>query len=116
MLFSEFMEGTQCRDNEYNHKVFRDLEVMYMNSNMTKADVYEYGKKLVDNSKTEAELKFEAEIKEQIHRYKVLISQEKQEREYRRDIDDKYMIKYCTKNIQQYRAKIKELRWVLGLV
>ena len=50
MLYSEFIEGTGCQDNRHNFKVFQDLEVMYMNSNLTKEQIYEYGKKLVDNT------------------------------------------------------------------
>ena len=63
MMFSEFVNGTKCRDNEHNRKVFENLEVMYMNTEMTKEEIYEYGKKLVDNSKTPAEIEFENEIK-----------------------------------------------------
>lgn len=66
MLYSEFVEGTGCRDNEYNYRVYKNLEVMYMNSDMSKAEIYEYGKKLVDNSKTERELQIEAEVREEI--------------------------------------------------
>lgn len=66
MMYSEFAEAVGCRDNDHNHKVFRDLEIMYMNSDMSKAEIYEYGKKLVDNSKSEAELKVEAEVKAEI--------------------------------------------------
>lgn len=66
MLWNEFVEGTGCRDNEHNYKVYKDLEVMYMNSDMNKAEIYEYGKKLVDNSKSEKELEAEREIKEEI--------------------------------------------------
>ena len=56
MLFSEFREGTGCKDNQHNHEVYKNLEIMYMNSDMTKEEIYEYGKKLVDNSKTVEEL------------------------------------------------------------
>ena len=49
MLFSEFVEGTGCKENMYNFKVYSDLEVMYDNSDLTKEQIYEYGKKLVDN-------------------------------------------------------------------
>lgn len=66
MLYSEFIDGTGCRDNEHNYEVYKNLEVMYMNSDMSKAEIYEYGKKLVDNSKTERELQIEAEVREEI--------------------------------------------------
>lgn len=49
MLFSEFIEGTGCKATRHNFKVYEDLEVMYNNSCITKEQIYEYGKKLVDN-------------------------------------------------------------------
>lgn len=115
MLFSEFKEGTGCRDNEYNHKVYRDLEVMYMNSELSKAEIYEYGKKLVDNSKSEKELEFERQIKEEIEIYKTKIVAEKNDVEYRKAIEDKDMLAYHRNNIRHYRQKIRELKWVLGM-
>ena len=60
MMYCEFVAGTGCKDTPHNYKVFEDLEVMYMNSDLSKEQIYEYGKKLVDNSKTEKELAFEA--------------------------------------------------------
>ena len=66
MLYSEFINGTGCKDNDHNYEVFKNLEVMYMNTDMTKDQIYEYGKKLVDNTKSEKEIAFEKEIKEQI--------------------------------------------------
>ena len=66
MMYSEFVAGTGCKDNAHNYEVFQNLEAMYMNTDMSKAEIYEYGKKLVDNSKSEAELKLEAELKAEI--------------------------------------------------
>ena len=66
MLYSEFITGTGCKDTEYNYNVYKNLEIMYMNSEMTKAQIYEYGKKLVDNSKSEKQIEFENEIKAEI--------------------------------------------------
>lgn len=70
MLYSEFINGTGCRDTEYNFKVYLNLDILYMNSSLTKDEIYEYGKKLVDNSKSEAELRAEQEVKENINRLK----------------------------------------------
>ena len=70
MMYSEFVEGTGCRENEHNYKVFQNLEIMYMNSNMTKAEVYEYGKKLVDNSKSERQIELESQAKAEIKKLK----------------------------------------------
>ena len=49
MLFSEFVENVGCKENAHNFKVYQDLEIMYMNSDISKEAVYEYGKKLVNN-------------------------------------------------------------------
>ena len=70
MLWSEFIEGTGCKDTEKNYNVYKELEVIYMNTDCSKAHIYEMGKKLVDNSKTEAEVEFERKIKEEIQFYK----------------------------------------------
>lgn len=83
MMYSEFIEGTGCKDNEKNYKVFKNLEIMYMNSDMSKEEIYEYGKKLVDNSKSEKELAFEAEVKKEIE-------------------DWKQQIEWCKESIERY--------------
>ena len=67
-MYSEFVKGTGCKENEHNYNVFLKLEDLYMNSDITKEDVYAFGKKLVDNSETEEEKalreKIESEIKD----------------------------------------------------
>lgn len=66
MLYEEFLEGTGCKDKACNYKVYKDLEILYMNSNLTKEQIYEYGKKLVDNSLTDMQLAWNANIDDQI--------------------------------------------------
>lgn len=128
MLYSEFIEGTGCKDNEYNYKVYKDLEIMYMNSDMSKAEIYEYGKKLVDNSKSEAELKLEAEIKAEIAehkaeiaKYKEWIEQNEEMLSYWKERMDKEMvafyrnpIKSWKEEIRYHRNQIAALKWVLA--
>ena len=63
MLWCEFIDGTGCKISEHNYQVYKDLEIMYINSDMTKNQVYEYGKKLVDNSKTPEQIAFIEGIK-----------------------------------------------------
>ncbi len=126
MLYSEFVEGTGCKDTEYNHKIYKRLELMYMaDDSITKQEIYEYGKKLVDNSKTPAEIEFENSIKSQIADFKRAI------KDYRDDIKryeeflvgetDKEWIKSCRANIKfrkheiaYFNEKIRSLKWVLG--
>lgn len=128
MLYSEFIEGTGCKDNEYNYKVYKDLEIMYMNSDMSKAEIYEYGKKLVDNSKSEAELKVEAEVKAEIEehkkeiaQYKEWIKQNEEILSYWKERMDKEMvafyrnpIKSWKEEIRYHRNQIAALKWVLA--
>lgn len=128
MMYSEFIAGTGCKENEHNYKVFRNLEIMYMNSDMSKAEIYEYGKKLVDNSKSERELKLEAEIKERINSLKAEIESEKSYIEWKTELmknykeagfkDDVKMIRNTIKSAKEriagLRREIAGLKWVLG--
>lgn len=70
MLYSEFVQGTGCKEADNNYRVYKELEIIYMNSDCTKAHIYEMGKKLVDNSKTEAEIALEKQYKEEIENLK----------------------------------------------
>lgn len=124
MMYSEFVEGTGCRDNEHNYKVFKDLEIMYVNSDMSKAQIYEYGKKLVDNSKSQKELELEANIKEQIEAAKRMIEIIKKDIEWEQtklewdwtpaEIKDiKRHIKAHKERIKEQKIRINSLKWVL---
>ena len=66
MLYDEFMQGTGCRDNADNYKVYKDLEILYMNSDLTKEQIYEYGKKLINNALTASQIEWNNDIDEQI--------------------------------------------------
>lgn len=114
MLYSEFIEGTGCKDNETNYRVYKDLEVMYMNSDMSKAEIYEYGKKLVDNSKSAAEIEAEEKLNEEIKERKEAIKERKESNvRYDREINsyrdwmareqDEDTIEYCKSNIKWMR-------------
>lgn len=124
MMYSEFAEAVGCRVNAHNYEVFRNLEIMYMNSDMSKAEIYEYGKKLVDNSKTEEELKLEAEINAEIKEKKNEIVNCKADIErlsYYIGIEtDEYWIRRWKEEIKdrkeyirRLRNEIKALGWVL---
>lgn len=66
MMYSEFVKGTNCKQTEYNYNVFLTLEKIYIDSDLTKEEIYAIGKMRVDNSETPAEReareKIEAEI------------------------------------------------------
>lgn len=117
MLYSEFIQGTGCKDNEKNYKVYKDLEIMYMNSNMSKAEIYEYGKKLVDNSKSEKELKIEQEIKEQIAEYKKYLKAYKEWVDYHtmmariyKENGDKESEKRQREQVKQFKLECRRIR------
>lgn len=125
MMYSEFVEGTGCKENEHNYKVYRDLEIMYMNSDMSKDEIYEYGKKLVDNSKSEEQIRIEKKIKEEIEDEKDLIKWYKDKiRLYTMFINEtpcsfeevkeyKHWIKSYKEMIKNARSRIKSLKWIL---
>ena len=124
MLYDEFVKGTGCKENEHNYKVYKELEIIYMNTDCTKEHIYEMGKKLVDNSKSEKAIEIEskvnAEIKElkdgidyykrEIERYEFLIPFET-DAIYLKDW--KGMVKYYKDEIRKCRNKIRELKWVI---
>ncbi|MCR4671954.1 MAG: hypothetical protein K5637_01790 [Lachnospiraceae bacterium] len=128
MLYNEFIEGTGCKDNEHNYKVYKELEIIYMNTDCTKEHIYEMGKKLVDNSKSEAELKFEAKIKAEIEqhkkeiaRYMSLIEHDKHYIEYWKAAVDKDMynmyrnlLKFNRDQVRFHKSAIAKLKLCLA--
>lgn len=126
MLYGEFIEGTGCRDNEHNFKVYKDLEIMYMNSDMSKAEIYEYGKKLVDNSKSEEALAFEAELKAKMAKLKEENKTYKADIEWYEEVLErahepvtisnvKNTIKWYKKCMKDNKKQISELKWILSI-
>lgn len=128
MLFQEFVEGTGCRETEKNYKIYKELEIIYMNTDCSKEHIYEMGRKLVDNSKTEKELRIEAVVKSQIGhheneiaKYKEWIEDAETKLIYWKEDGDKDMIKcyrdnikFFKNNIKWERNRINELKWVLS--
>lgn len=128
MLYNEFIEGTGCKDNEHNYKLYKELELIYMNSDCTKEHIYEMGKKLVDNSKSESELNVEAEVnaeiaelKKQIEANKHWIAYYKEQKNYNKSVGDKYwekeyrrMERYYTDENKRLKNRIEALKWVLA--
>lgn len=114
MLYNEFIEGTGCKDSEYNYNVYKELEIIYMNTDCSKAHIYEMGKKLVDNSKSEAQLKLEAEIKSQIEEKRNEITSNRKWIEYYSAVEDSRMVKYYKNENKRARAEIAALKWVLA--
>lgn len=128
MMYSEFATATGCKDNAHNHKLFNNLEVMYMNTDMSKEEIYEIGRAMMDNSKSEEELRLEAELraeiddlKEEIKRLKNDIDFYKGMGDYYKEIGDKdnaavqrRMIANRKDDIRTIKRRIAEIRWILG--
>ena len=127
MLYSEFIAGTGCKQNDHNFKVYQNLEAMYMHTSMTKEEIYEYGKKLVDNSKTEEQIKLEEKVnaeiwfnENEIKRYKGYIEENEGFLKIWKEDGDKSMIdfyrnsiRFYKKQVKELRMKVNELKWVL---
>lgn len=113
MLYSEFIQGTGCKESEYNFQVYKNLEIMYMNSDLTKSEIYEYGKKLVDNSKSQKMIDFEMQIKNEIKELKNHLAFTKNEIKYYEsmamDSDESFKPIYRA-DIKRYKAEIKNTR------
>lgn len=129
MLYSEFLRGTGCRDNEHNYNLYKELEIIYMNTDCTKEHIYMYGKKLADNSKSEKQLQFEAETNEKIEAHKKEIEYRTADLEYYKGLLEyekengqdaesikryKNMIKYNRDEIKAQKQRIKELKWIIA--
>ena len=140
MLYSEFVEGTGCKQTEKNYEIYRGLELVYMNTELTKEEVYKMGKKLVDNSPSEEELKQRGKImvevelvekaikddreivkwkEEEIERYEQYIENnwcdnEEEEESFKRWIkDDRSYIKNAKQTIKSNKQKLRTLKEML---
>lgn len=98
MLYSEFVSGTKCKETEENYNIYKYLEILYMNSDISKDKIYEFGKKLVNNDLTEEEKEHNARIQAEIDDLKEQIKLSKTWNNYY-DID-----------VREARLKIKLLK------
>ena len=121
MLYSEFVTGTGCKDTQKNYQIYKNLEIMYMNSDMSKQEIYEYGKQLVDNSKTDAEIEAEEKISKEIEELKKNIEDHKErietlkesierEQEYLKVETDDGWKRYYKSNISWWKQDLKQQR------
>lgn len=119
MLYEEFREGTGCRDNQYNYKVYKDLEIIYMNSDITKNEIYEYGKKLVNNDLTDRQKEWNREMMEKIDELREELEEaqavlERNERDlvYWKNAGEEYkdMVGYRKSDIKYYKREIIRIK------
>lgn len=117
MLYSEFVENTGCKENDHNYTLYKRLELIYMNDDtVSKQDIYDMGKKLMDNSKSEAEVLFEEEMHAEIASYKDEISNYQRQIENEKSLfnPSKPYMKYCREQIRFFKRRINECKWLLG--
>jgi protein subunit release factor A len=128
MLYDEFVKGTGCTENEKNYEVYKNLEAMYMNTDMTKEQIYEYGRKLVDNSKSEKVIEIEKEYTERLRKLKEELKEYKAEIKYNQEMKDFYkqdndtemckhhlrQIKYLKEQIKEVQVEINDCKFILG--
>ena len=123
MLYDEFLAGTGCRDNADNYKVYKDLEILYMNSELTKQEIYEYGKKLVNNALTAAQIAWNEDIDRQIAKVQEQVDYYLGEVEYYKRViamwtgydedsvkSGKYQLKRVKREARYYKNKIRDLK------
>lgn len=123
MLYDEFIQGTGCRDNADNFKVYKDLEILYMNSDLTKEAIYEYGKKLVNNGLTEKQKAWNADIDGQIAKLQEQVDYYIGEADYYKKVIEmwtgydadavksgKYQLQRVKREARYYKNKIKGLK------
>ena len=132
MLWSEFIQGTKCKDTEYNYKVYKQLESLYMiNDNLSKEDIYKTGKMLVDNAETESEKEARQEKENKINTYIDWINENNKSIEYIKELiarDTEYLntgvggeiekanIAYWKKEIKRYKSDISLWRSKINLL
>lgn len=107
MLYSEFLEGTGCRDNEANKEAYKKAEALYMSSDdLTHEDVYKVALQLwIDNSLSEEQLKHNEEVKKEIELTKAALDQAKSDYSYYKN--EAAMKK---QDIQYYQNQLKQLK------
>lgn len=106
MLWSEFIEGTGCKDTEKNYEVYKELEIIYTNTDCSKSHIYEMGKKLVDNSKSEKELEIERQVKAEIEEFVTL------KETYRENLSRyEYYLKECENTDEEIRWLKSEVKY-----
>ena len=126
-MYNEFVNGTGCKENDHNYGVYKNLEILYMNSDMSKEEIYEYGKKLVDNSKSQAEIEAENDIKAEIATLKEELESADKERKWWKESRDYWrsqkdddcekasfnMLKIYRNDCRRLRNRINELKSLL---
>lgn len=110
MLYSEFVEGTGCRETDYNYQVYKAIEMLYTTvDRMSKEDAYKLGKKYIDNSLTPELVQHNNEVQAEIDQ----LQEEIENMQSWLNITyygDKLTIKNYERDIKANKEKIKLLK------
>lgn len=131
MLYSEFVEHTGCVANAFNHRLFLRLELIYMNDDtITKEEIYDMGRKLMNNEKPQYIIELENDLKEELKERKERIQNMRTEikswqsmikREQENPLwESKQLIhswrgniKWLREQIKIQKRKIEGIEWIL---
>lgn len=119
MLYSEFIEGTECKQSQFNYEVYEKLNALYMAyDNLTKEDIYAVGKRMVDNTPSEEVLEIVKTMERDIDLYSSLLKYTDEEIAYCKNVDPiglKARIKDLRNESKLYRRRINACKFVLGI-
>lgn len=113
MLYSEFINGTNCKDTEQNYNIYKGLELIYMNSDISKDEIYKIGKRLVNNDLTPEQKAHNAEIQKQIEELKQEIVNMRFWLDHT-PYSDKGSIKYYEREIKSNKQRIRTLKSLIA--
>lgn len=122
LLFRDFVEDLGWEETDHNYQLYKWLELLYMNDNMTNREsIYELGKKLITSDDTEAAMIYKEYIQNQIARQKSQIDDFKIEIEYTErtlpigNNNRSRWVWIAQEAINVTHQRIKDLEWILGL-
>lgn len=109
MLYNEFIKNTGCRDTDQNFNIYKGLELVYMNTDLSKDEIYKLGKRLVNNGLTKEQQDHNSEIRSQIDALFDVIASD-QSYLNRTPFGDKETINYYKDSIRTNKQEIKRLK------
>lgn len=112
MLYNEFIENTGCRDTDQNFNIYKGLELVYMNTDLSKDEIYKLGKRLVNNGLTKEQQNHNAAIRSQIDALSDVIASDQSYLD-KTPFGDKETINYYKGSIRENKRKIKRLKELL---
>ena len=125
MLYNEFLEGTGGHDNAHNYKLYKRLEIIYMtDDSISKSEIYDMGRKLIDNTPSKETQELIARLKGEIAERKDWIRSLKASIDFQLSMmedetpdmikERKRTIRNLKEQIKQERIQIKGLEFILA--